>query len=942
MGYQLTEVMVGEPQKQNFIDRFVMELDVNDLVIIVGGLGEHQGDFVKKVILRGLQSELQVNSDAVAYLEEHFPAALHKFGEKLTAFPEGSVLFTPKFSNTFGYGLNLGDKCIISLPNNIPDSMHMLMLDAANFAKDYSGYQWQIAYMEFDRTQEDALDVKAFELSTPENVVLTGKAHDKYLVSIIGDNNFFASEVLDDLEKISKIKKHTELPKEKKKSPIALIIILLMLIVAFAVGAFFLTGGSVNLSDFMGNSSSDAEILVSTPIDDIVPTSDSNEDSADASGQAASSDEPNSTDAYTPPQNSDIVAEIRIEGTNIDTEVVMGSDNQFYKEHNIDKEPDDYGAVFADYRSDFDATAGNIVIYGANPSDDSLFADLEKYRNVDFYKEHPTIEFFTAEGEYIYKIAGAMMVNLNPDQGAVYDIEMGITDSTVSELSEFGEMLRECSFIHTDVDITGDDHVLTLYTDSYEFMGASTVVIARRVRPEESSDVNTDIARMNENPLLPDVWYETYGGTKPGEEVEQSIESSSASQAPASAPPAQSSTASTPPLPESSSVAAQTPESSSQASENSEDGVTELRISPNTITMTAGEAMDLELIVTPEDASSSFQWYVNDEDVAAVWYGDNYIELEAISEGRATVTVTADNGVKTSMQVVVNAEEDSTTSSDDNMQTTPPADVANEILSVKVSGRTVSDDAYTIISQIVENETRGNLHPEALKAHVVATYSYVKFNNLRGTSPSVLTRTTISSNVKAAVDAVLGEAVYYNGSIINAAYYSTGNGYSTTSQSVWGTHYPYLISVESPYDSISPYYEGVYRISEEDFAEKVDYTYNIDLYEHGDPEDWVEILSYNPGNYVNEVSLGGIEKSQGGEVALGATITGRNIREQLLDFSIRSTSFDVSYDDGRFTITSYGYGHGVGMSQWGAHGMAEDGYDYEEILTHYYSGTEVK
>ena len=66
------------------------------------------------------------------------------------------------------------------------------------------------------------------------------------------------------------------------------------------------------------------------------------------------------------------------------------------------------------------------------------------------------------------------------------------------------------------------------------------------------------------------------------------------------------------------------------------------------------------------------------------------------------------------------------------------------------------------------------------------------------------------------------------------------------------------------------------------------------------------------------------------------------IREQLLNFGLKSTCFEVKYRSGKFVFTTYGYGHGVGMSQFGANGMAAEGYTYKEILEHYYPGTTIK
>ncbi len=299
---------------------------------------------------------------------------------------------------------------------------------------------------------------------------------------------------------------------------------------------------------------------------------------------------------------------------------------------------------------------------------------------------------------------------------------------------------------------------------------------------------------------------------------------------------------------------------------------------------------------------------------------------------------------------IYDGEDDEDEDEEDQQEKTPPrgsdsmpdahADAFDETLSYSVGGSVRRMNAYDLVCQVMENETRGNLASEALKAHVVATYTMIKYHNAAGTAPEVLLNSNVSTAVKNAVDAVLGVAVHYNDRYANTVYHSTSCGATTSSQAVWGGALPYLVSVTSDYDSQSPYYRSSYVISEDDFADKVRRVYGITL--DGDPEDWISVYHDAPGGYVGTVEIGGETRSQGGSYGTGA-ITGRSVRERLLAFALRSHCFDVEYNASRqrFEFTVYGYGHGVGMSQYGAHFMALDGYDYVEILEHYYTGTEI-
>ncbi len=286
----------------------------------------------------------------------------------------------------------------------------------------------------------------------------------------------------------------------------------------------------------------------------------------------------------------------------------------------------------------------------------------------------------------------------------------------------------------------------------------------------------------------------------------------------------------------------------------------------------------------------------------------------------------------------VEDEEDVPSGSDD----TPSAheDAFDEKLSYTFGGSVRRMDAYDLVCEVVQNETHGNLAPEALKAHVVATYTMIKYNNSVGIAPAVLLNSNVSTAVENAVDAVLGVAVYYNGHYANTVYHSTSCGNTTSSQAVWGGALPYLVSVKSDYDKKSPYYKSSYTIASDDFSAKVKKVYGIAL--DGDPEGWISVKHDAPGGYVGTVEIGGETRSQGGTYGTGA-LTGRSVREKLLSFALRSHCFDVDYNASkdRFEFTVYGYGHGVGMSQYGAHFMALDGYNYVEILEHYYTDTEI-
>lgn len=177
--------------------------------------------------------------------------------------------------------------------------------------------------------------------------------------------------------------------------------------------------------------------------------------------------------------------------------------------------------------------------------------------------------------------------------------------------------------------------------------------------------------------------------------------------------------------------------------------------------------------------------------------------------------------------------------------------------------------------------------------------------------------------ISRAVDETDGEVITYNDEIISAVFHSTSSGKTENSKDVWGGDKPYLVSVDSPGDKESPKYksEKVMKIAEFEEVVKKNVE-NVDF----SKELIGEIKRSNAGGVLS-ISVGGIG------------IKGTKLREIL---GLRSTNFEVKTDEKNITFDVKGYGHGVGMSQYGANYLASQGKDYKEILKTYYTGVEIK
>lgn len=167
------------------------------------------------------------------------------------------------------------------------------------------------------------------------------------------------------------------------------------------------------------------------------------------------------------------------------------------------------------------------------------------------------------------------------------------------------------------------------------------------------------------------------------------------------------------------------------------------------------------------------------------------------------------------------------------------------------------------------------------------------------------------------MDATRGEIMVYEGEPITAFFFASSAGKTANSEEYYSSTLPYLRSVESPWDAeVDDDYVSTFSCTKEELAQALSLGQAAE----------VESVSHYESGYVKDVIINGI------------TFSGRSIREAL---QLRSSCFSVASQGDMITFTVSGFGHGVGMSQEGAQGMALQGYTYDEILKHYYSGIQL-
>lgn len=236
------------------------------------------------------------------------------------------------------------------------------------------------------------------------------------------------------------------------------------------------------------------------------------------------------------------------------------------------------------------------------------------------------------------------------------------------------------------------------------------------------------------------------------------------------------------------------------------------------------------------------------------------------------------------------------------------------------------------IAQVVYAEMPSSFEKEALKAQAVAARSYT-YKKLKHPTHNEVDLCTNEGHCQAwkvndnsveykkvleAVKETAGIVATYNNEIINAVYHASSGGFTENAVNVWSGEQDYLVSVESPNEEkIMNNYETEVIIGKTEFLNKL----NLKKLEK------IKILSRTEGNRVKEISIS------------NKIYTGNEIRKI---FNLRSSNFKIESKNNQIKFVVKGYGHGVGLSQWGAQAMALEGKTYEEIIKHYYQGVKIK
>lgn len=212
--------------------------------------------------------------------------------------------------------------------------------------------------------------------------------------------------------------------------------------------------------------------------------------------------------------NQKLCGWLKIGGTAIDYPVVHPDDNDYYLYHTFYDSYSTAGAPFLDYRCNFteEGMSDNTIIYGHNLNSGRMFHDIVNYKDVSYYKEHPLISYNTVYADYDWKIIGMFFTNADMSLEDSFAYHMFIDKQSDDEFYEILNEVMQRSFFTTGVDVNADDKLLMLSTCDNSFDNSRLVLVARMVRPGESSDVDVSSAKQNESQYLPQNYIDKMGG----------------------------------------------------------------------------------------------------------------------------------------------------------------------------------------------------------------------------------------------------------------------------------------------------------------------------------------------------------------------------------------------------------------------------------------------
>ncbi len=631
--------------------------------------------------------------------------------------------------------------------------------------------------------------------------------------------------------------------------------------------------------------------------------------------------------------NDDVRGWVRIEGTRINYPVLVEPSLGYYELHDFHRNTSSYGVPYLQTGTQVDQAniKRTLTIYGNNVGNGQMFSQLKEYTELSFLREHPTIEMNTIYQEGEYKIFAVLLVD-DTDKDE-YDYARTVFEDE-DEFAYHVAQLRLRSLFDTPVDIAEGDSLLLLTTPiDYGYDGARVVVAARRVRAGESKENDLAKARVNRAPKMPKGWMEVNGGETLASTTVTTVETTETT------------------------TEVTTTEQTTTTTEKTSKTTKKTSTTKKTTTTTYTEGNEL----LGETTAPQTTIVPTTQVVTKPPSTDT--TPTPVAPGEGTVKGTISEYDFLSYVAVKNSGAFSSFAAD-----------ADGILRPKNKEQLQLLIAGIVKAELGSASTMVN-STEAQKAQAVASYSYLlHYNTHVGAYPSSVASINLSNKWDKKIYDAVGDVVGVK--LVNTAktsipamtlqtvYSASTGGYSASSHRVWVGSLAYAKSVVSQYDDATTNakyggkkYVATVTMTRDELYGKVkawfekqfpkekypNYSMPAEQFTTAAGQVPLRALTYDGDgsagsgdawNYVFHTNFYYVD-GKGNQKPL----TGYNMRNIL---GLRSHAFRTAYDEATqtVTITTQGWGHGVGLSQMGAVGYAnEAGWNYVQILRHYYSVT---
>ncbi len=220
--------------------------------------------------------------------------------------------------------------------------------------------------------------------------------------------------------------------------------------------------------------------------------------------------------------NNDVVGWLYIPGTNVNTPIVQSKDNNYYLRYNFYGSNTKYGTPYADYRCKKNTLSTNTVIYGHNMPSGTHFYDVHRYEDIEWYKQHPVINYTTLNGNYTFLVYTAFYTTGKVKFNGGYFFNYIYPNMGTSSMKGYIEQVDQRAIYKTGIDLKPTDRIITLSTCTHSLDAACgtdidgrLVVVGRLIRAGESTEVDTSKAKANPNYRRPQIWYDKKGKTNP-------------------------------------------------------------------------------------------------------------------------------------------------------------------------------------------------------------------------------------------------------------------------------------------------------------------------------------------------------------------------------------------------------------------------------------------